>query len=171
MPSTSPNGAITVDDSHFPLVEVVARDGHRDADWAWLLQRYERLFAQRLRYAHLVDARFMTKPMEPTARKLITQWMAENIKNTALWNVGTSVVMSSGIIRGALTALTWFVHQPVPMQYPATYSEALDWCVARLDAEGIVVPQAIRKRQLMLLSDPEPIHSHAPRQSLRSSSG
>ena len=168
MRTTSPNGAISVDESQFPLVEVIARDGHKDADWSWLLQRYDRLFAQQLRYAHLVDARSMTKPMDPTARKIITDWMASNINNTARWNVGTSVVMSSGLIRGALTALTWFVHQPVPMHYPASYEESLDWCVARLDGEGLIVPQAIRRRQVMLMSDLPPPMSEAPR-ALRSS--
>jgi hypothetical protein len=156
MLATSPSQAMTLDDTRFPLVEVVVRDGHRDADWRWLLRSFDRLFAQKLRYALLVDARATTKPMQPLARAEITEWMKQNFTNTELWNVGTSVVMASGLIRGALTALTWFAPQTVPMNYPASYAESLDWCVMRLEENALVVPMSIRKQQVQLLSSPPP---------------
>jgi hypothetical protein len=156
MLATSPSQAMTLDDTRFPLVEVVVRDGHRDADWRWLLGRFDRLFAQKLRYVLLVDARTMEKPMQPLARAEITEWMKQNHTNTELWSCGASVVMASGLIRGALTALTWFAPQKVPMNYPATYSEALDWCVTRLEESSLPVPMSIRKQQVSLLSNPPP---------------
>jgi hypothetical protein len=153
---TSPSQAMSFDDTRFPLVEVVIRDGHRDADWRWLLGRFDRLFAQRLRYVLLVDARGTSKPMQPLARVEITEWMKHNLTNTELWSVGASVVMASGLIRGALTALTWFAPQKVPMNYPASYAESLDWCVLRLEESAMVVPAAVRTQQVLLLSDPPP---------------
>lgn len=154
MLATSPSQAITIDDSLFPLVEVSVRDGHRDQDFQWLLRRFERLFAQQLRYALIIDAVSLTQSLSPTGRKLVTDWQLANLHNTARWNVGTSVVISSGLIRGALTAMNWFVHQPVPMHYPATVASAVDWCVERLASEGVAVPRSVRKRQVSYLSEP-----------------
>jgi hypothetical protein len=156
MLASSPSQAMTFDDTRFPLVEVVVRDGHRDSDWRWLLGRFDRLFAQKLRYVLLVDARSMTKPMQPLARAEISEWMTHNHTNTELWSVGASVVITSGLIRGALTALTWFAPQKVPMNYPATYAESLDWCVTRLEESALVVPGPVRTQQVSLLSEPPP---------------
>lgn len=154
MLATSPSQAITIDDTHFPLVEVSIRDGHRDQDFAWLMRRFERLFAQQLRYSLLIDASTLTQSLSPTGRKIVTDWQLANLHGTARWNVGTSVVISSGLVRGALTAMNWFVQQPVPMHYPATISAAVDWCVERLEAESIAIPKSVRKRQVSYLNEP-----------------
>jgi hypothetical protein len=148
----SPTKAIVIDDTHFPLVEVWFHDGHEDQDWTWLLKRFERLFAQKLRYALIIDASPLSHTPSANARKEITDWQNRHMSDTARWNVGTSVYISSGLIRGALTAMNWFAKQPVPMHYPSSMTEGLDWCVALLDESSIVVPSAIRQRQMAMLT-------------------
>src|SRR5688500_1898156 len=133
MRMASPTKAITIDDTDFPLVEVSFVDGHEDRDWLWLLRRFERLFAQRLRYALLIDAGAVNHSPSAQARKQITDWQNAHMESTARWSVGSSVYISSGLIRGALTAMNWFAKQPVPMDYPASLADGLDWCVMRLD--------------------------------------
>ena len=149
----SPSTALVMEDTCFPLVEVWFYDGHEDRDWSWLLHRFERLFAQQLRYAILIDTSPLTHTPSAQSRKLITDWQNANLHNTARWNVGTSVYMSSGLSRGALTAMNWFAKQPVPMNYPASMAEGLDFCVSKLDESSIPVPSTIRQRQLSLLGD------------------
>ena len=149
----SPSKAIAMEDTLFPLVEVWFYDGHEDQDWAWLLARFERLFAQKLRYALVIDTSALTHTPSAQARKLITDWQNANMHNTARWNVGTSVFISSGLIRGALTAMNWFAKQPVPMNYPTSMAEGLDFCVQKLDEASVPVPSAIRQRQLALLCE------------------
>jgi hypothetical protein len=148
MLATSASQAISIDDGLFPLVEVSIRDGHRDQDFSWLMRRFERLFAQQLRYALLIDASTLSQSLSPTGRRIVTDWQRANLHQTARWNVGTSVVISSGLIRGALTAMNWFVQQPVPMNYPSSVAEAIDWCVERLETESIAIPKLVRKRQV-----------------------
>jgi hypothetical protein len=154
MLATSPSQALTLDDSLFPLVEVSICDGHRDQDFVWMLRRFERLFALQRRYALLIDCVGLTQSLSPTGRKIVTDWQIVNLHQTARWNVGTSVVISSGLIRGALTAMNWFVQQPVPMLYPSSVPAALDWCVERLDAEQLAIPNGVRTRQMSYLSEP-----------------
>ena len=156
MLATSPGEAISIDDTLFPLVEVSFRDGHRDEDFSWLLRRFERLFAQQLRYALLIDATSLTQSMSPTSRKIVTDWQLANLSHTARWNVGTSVAITSGLIRGALTAMNWFVQQPVPMHYPPTVAAGVDWCVGRLESESVAVPRAVRTRQVSYLRTEPP---------------
>src|SRR5687767_14017253 len=100
----SPNKAIAIDDTDFPLVEVWFGDGHGDADWEFLLKGFEGCFASQKRYALLIDASKLTHTPSPHARRLITDWQIVNLANTARWNVGTSVYIASVLIRGALTA-------------------------------------------------------------------
>jgi hypothetical protein len=135
-----------LDDTHFPLVEVQVLDGHRDGDWDWLLRRFERLFERRQRYALFIDATCVNHVLSPAARRMVTDWELCNLRNTAKWNVGTSVVICSGLIRGALTAMNWFAQQPVPMHYPGKLHEGLAWCVSKLEGEYIPVPPPIRAR-------------------------
>jgi hypothetical protein len=153
MRTASPNKAITFDDTDFPLLEVSFGDGHADRDWEWMLHGYEERYAQRKRYALLVNAGSLSHTPSASARKLITDWQILHMENTARWCIGTSVYMSSGMIRGALTAMNWFVKQPGPMNYPASMAEGLDWCVERLDACSLLVPSTIRKRQVAMLSE------------------
>jgi hypothetical protein len=148
----SPSKAIIMSDTSFPLVEVWLLDGHEDRDWSWFLQRFERLFAQKLRYALILDTSALTHTPSAQSRKHITDWQNANMHNTARWNVGTSVYISSGLIRGALTAMNWFAKQPVPMNYPASMAEGLDFCVSKLDENSIPVPSAVRQRQVSLLA-------------------
>jgi hypothetical protein len=136
-----------------PLIEVVQHDGHDQSDWLWVLGQYEQLFAQRQRYALLVDASRLTQSIEPKTRRIVTDWIDRHQADSLKWNVGTSVVMHSGLIRGAFTAMMWFTRPAVPLEFPATYAEALDWSVARLDDASLTVPFALRRRQVQLLGN------------------
>jgi hypothetical protein len=151
----SPNGGFVLDDRAFPLVEVTQFDGHDESDWIWVLAQYERLFAQQERYVLLVDASGLTQTVPPKTRKIVGDWIRANLSRCITWNVGASVLMQSGLIRGAFTALMWLARPPVPLEFPATYAAGLAWCIARLERESIYVPLSLRKRQLESV--------HAPR--------
>jgi hypothetical protein len=153
MRTSSPTKAIISEDAHFPLVEVRFGDGHEDHDWAWLLRQFQQLFTRKQPYALLLDAGSLTRPPSAQARLSIADWQKAHEQETSRCCVGSSLYIASGLIRGAFTAMNWFAPQVVSMNYPSSLAEGLDWCVARLDAASIVVPSAIRQRQVAMLRD------------------
>lgn len=168
MTTSSPTGAIKFDRTCFPLVEVRFQDGHEDRDWAWMLEQFEALFRGKQRYALLLDSSPLTHTPSALARKQIIAWQKAHTESTARWCVGASVVIASGLIRGALTAMNWFAPQPVPMSYPPTLRAGCDWCVAHLEQSEIAVPFRLRQRQVALLPDSQGASTrHATRNSTR----
>lgn len=79
----------------------------------------------------LYDARSTSGP-SAIQRQLMADWMKENellIKNRS---AGTAFVISSALIRGALTAILWL--QPMSTEHTvvATPEEAYRWCEEQL---------------------------------------
>jgi hypothetical protein len=151
MQKLSPSQAITFEDASFPLVEVCFRDGHTNADWAWMLQQFEELFAGQRRYTLLLDSSRLSHAPSAQARRDIADWQNAHAANTARWCLGASIYISSSMIRGALTAMNWLAPQVVPFDYPSSLADGLDQCVTRLDEAFLVVPTALRRRQVAML--------------------
>jgi hypothetical protein len=146
----SPGAGISIDDSHFPLLHVVMLEPTHE-EWLWLLAGYDEILGRRQRFVQVVDAMRQTRAASATTRAAITDFLKQRLELMKQYNIGTSCAVSSGLIRGALNAVLWFVPPPVPWHTSASTVASLDWAVNKLDEEGAPVPQAVRHRQLELL--------------------
>ena len=60
--------------------------------------------------------------------------------------VGIVMVVTSPVVRGALTAIAWFVREPVAVTYVDSLSAAYKWAFEHCDAAGIAIPDHVRQQ-------------------------
>src|SRR5205085_2172411 len=79
------------------------------------------------------------EPIGAKARKAVAEWLrgkdVQEYSRTLC--VGAASVLESALSRGALTALMWLWTPPMPLRACATADEGLDYCLGRLEAEGV----------------------------------
>ena len=97
-----------------------------------LLARIDALVAERRRVALGVDFRPLREVPNATQRAELARWMRGAAERNADVIVATAHVVSSALLRGAMTAVHW-IQRPVTPQYVATdLADAEAWCRARL---------------------------------------
>lgn len=82
----------------------------------------------------------------PRQRRLVGEWRAEVRDLTRQIAAGMVMVVTSQMVRGVLTAISWFQKEPVPVCYVTTLAEALRWAIAKCDTEEIAIPPPVRRR-------------------------
>jgi hypothetical protein len=115
------------------------------ADLAWLYARVDEIFARREGCVFFTDARRITAVPGPDERRFIAEKNRSTEELSRLYSAGTAVVMTSSLVRGTLTAISWLRRPVVPHAWVATERAALQWCLARLDARSIAVPDEVRQ--------------------------
>jgi hypothetical protein len=130
-------------EDHFPLVLCLGADVWDDQAVSDLAAGSERLFARGERYTLIVCSPIKSE-MGARARKLITDWSNKphvREKSRALC-VGSATVVRNPLHRGALTAILWLWKPPAPHEPVATPEAAVDWCLERMQAEGVSLPRS-----------------------------
>lgn len=126
-------GSIKFDHSDFPLVRVTFVGDATNEEFAAYLAEMGQLFLRRKPNATVLDAR--EAGMTPaTQRRMQAEWIREHEDDLRRFSRGTAFVISSPVIRGALTAILWLQPMPQPHVVVATVAEAEAWAKARLDA-------------------------------------
>ncbi len=90
----------------------------------------------------------------PRQRRLVGEWRAEVRDLTGEIAVGMAMIVTSQVVRGILTAISWFQREPVPVVFVKSFREGLTWALARCDATGVDVPES--KRQNLYRSSERP---------------
>lgn len=57
-------------------------------------------------------------------------------------NIGSAIVLSNALVRGAYTALRWISPQPAPNKAFSNVRDAARWCIEGIEADGQEVPAA-----------------------------
>lgn len=125
-------GRIDIDSADWPLVRVVyhgdvALDVLRKA-----AQQYAELAEhacsqnQRLGWLVNLDA-FEAHPIDAVKRRGAAEILAEYAPRIARGTFAEARVVESRVIRGVMTAVTWIVRQPWPIQVFGTVQEAEAW--------------------------------------------
>jgi hypothetical protein len=140
----SPARRLQLDTHPFPIVVVTFHDQWSSPDLVWLFCEFELLFKRGQRYALVIDTTRANNPPNLVERKLITDWENVNAEAIVRCNVGTSVVFTSALIRGSLTALGWLVHRKKPVVYLPSTHEAARWCVERLREADVALSSEAR---------------------------
>jgi len=138
-----PDGiGIEFDVSMWPLVLVTMPAVVEIADVAYLQQSYEHVFAAQTRHALLVDTTPIEKTPDATLRKKMKAFEDGRRAIIRDRNIGSAIVLSNALVRGAYTALRWISPQPAPNKAFSNVRDAARWCVEGIEADGQQVPSA-----------------------------
>lgn len=143
-PAAPPPQGVTWNESAWPVVQITFTDAGGDEHFIWVLRQFERLFARRERYLFLLDATKATKIPSAGARHTIGQWQNDHQADSKRWCAGGVILVSSALVRGAVTAMSWVHKPPVKQHFPATRREGVEWCIKTAEEAGLTVSAAAR---------------------------
>ncbi len=139
----SPQGVKWIE-STWPVVQIAFADATSDDHFFWVLKQFEGLFARRDRYVFLLDATKATKIPSASARHMIGKWQNDHQADSKRWCAGGVILVSSALVRGVVTAMSWVHQPPVKQHFPATRKEGVEWCIKTAEDAGLTVSAAAR---------------------------
>ena len=145
-------------DDELPLVVCVAPLRHDERAIRLLAEGYERYFARGRKYALISATPRGATPMAARERKAVADWASTPRvrQKSAELCVGSATIVKDAGAKGALTAILWRWTPTSPHHVTTTPEEAVDWCIAQLQAAGVPMPSEpseMRRRTLRLLHD------------------
>ena len=133
---------IEFDVSMWPLVHVTMPAVIEIADIDYLQQSYEHVFAAPTRHALIVDTTTIEKIPDATLRRKMKEFEDGRRPIIRDKNIGSAIVLSNALVRGAYTALRWISPQPAPNKAFSNVRDAARWCIEGIQADGQQVPPA-----------------------------
>lgn len=85
-------------------------------------------------------------PIAPRQRRMIGEWRARVRDLTRKVGVCMAMVVTSQLIRGILTAISWFQKEPIPVTFVDSFSEGLEWVLQRCKEDNVDVPPTVVQR-------------------------
>lgn len=138
-----PAGAgIEFDVRLWPLVLVTMPPMIRMDDIVYLQESYELIFAAPNRHALLVDTTTIESIPDATLRRRMKEFEDSRRPIIREKNIGSAIVLSNSLVRGAYTALRWISPQPAPNKAFSNVRDAARWCIEGIEADGQKVPPA-----------------------------
>ncbi|MFW2387244.1 MAG: hypothetical protein ACN4G0_02840 [Polyangiales bacterium] len=131
---------IRFDASMWPLVLVTMPPQLNLEDIGYLQDSYEAVFAAPKRHALIVDTSTLVNVPGATLRKRMKDFEDGRRPVIRTKNIGSAIVLSSSIARGAYTALRWISPQPAPNKAFGDLREAARWCIQGIEDDGQVAP-------------------------------
>lgn len=147
-----------VTDAYWPIIVMTLTDAMDYDAYAKLFADYERIMKSAVTRASagtdrsgmnitLSDLSVVRSRPDAKTRALAAQ-------KSQLWqplmqrySLGDVRVVTSALVRGAMTAVSWIYQHPLPLKYCATFPDGVNWCVEQLDLAG--VPLSEGTKQLM----------------------
>jgi hypothetical protein len=133
---------IEFDVSMWPLVLVSMPATLQLDDIAYLQQSYEHVFAAPHRHALIVDTTPIENIPDATLRRRMKEFEDGRRSIIREKNIGSAIVLSNSVVRGAYTALRWISPQPAPNKAFSNMREAARWCIQGIEADGQQVSPA-----------------------------
>lgn len=133
---------IDFDVSMWPLVVVSMPAAIQIEDIVYLQASYEHVFAAPKRHALIVDTTTLEHIPDATLRRRMKDFEDGRRPIIRVKNIGSAIVLSNSLARGAYTALRWISPQPAPNKAFSSVREAARWCVDGIEADGQAVPAA-----------------------------
>lgn len=136
-------GRVHVTDEYFPLVYVTAEDADA-GEWGRAMDDIERIYQRREPFVHLSDTSEVRSMPSPKLRRLLADRARDLRPLVVRYSLGDARIVTSGVVRGAMTAISWIYSHPAPLKYFGTLGEGLDWCIGQLEQADVAVPQKLR---------------------------
>jgi hypothetical protein len=134
----------TLDLTLWPIVVFTLREGAKASDFSEVFARFESaVFTRRERYVCITNVGMLHNVPGAQDRKAIAEWVEKHADYVRRWELGSSTVIRSAVVRGALTALFWIQKPPTPQTAHGTLRESIEWGLAILDQAGIARPTGV----------------------------
>jgi hypothetical protein len=133
---------IDFDVAMWPLVLVSMPASIQVEDIVYLQESYEYVFAAPMRHALIVDTTAIEHIPDATLRRRMKEFEDGRRPIIRDKNIGSAIVLSNSLVRGAYTALRWISPQPAPNKAFANVRDAARWCIQGIEADGQEVPAA-----------------------------
>jgi hypothetical protein len=127
-------GSYTIDESGFPLIIATFRGPATPERTAAYFARLDVWFRRNQRFATILDLAGGDMPT-PAHRKVIAEHLAPRQVALAKRCIGLAVVISSSLVRGAVTAVAWLQPPAYPLEIVANLEEARVVCARWLARE------------------------------------
>jgi len=127
---------IEFDVSMWPLVFVSMPASVQIDDITYLQQSYEHVFAAPNRHALVVDTTSIESIPDATLRRRMKDFEDGRRAIIRQKNIGSAIVLSNSLVRGAYTALRWISPQPAPNKAFSNVRDAARWCIEGIVADG-----------------------------------
>ncbi|MEZ4340370.1 MAG: hypothetical protein R3B82_27435 [Sandaracinaceae bacterium] len=148
MPSSKRFGSATVtfDDRFVPII-VVVWEGQTTLEAAkWGMEQQQRVMSEltrrRERFILVSDASGAHRP-SPEVRRFFATASEEQPVELRRHALSSYVVLSSGLMRGVMTAVGWLSEAARSVRSVATLREALERSLEDLDAAGVTRPEGL----------------------------
>jgi len=105
-----------------------------------LQESYEHVFAAPRRHALVVDTTPLENIPDATLRRRMKEFEDSRRPIIREKNIGSGIVLSNSLVRGAFTALRWISPQPAPNKAFSNVCDAARWCIEGIEADGQQVP-------------------------------
>jgi hypothetical protein len=132
-------GTLQLDESGFPLIVATFR-GHVTPDvLAAYFAKVDAWCSNRRRYAAVLDISCTDVP-SAAERKRVAEGMAARDAGISRFCAGTAIVLTSALLRGAVTAVLWMHPMKHPHALVATRQEGKALCVEWLAEAQVSIP-------------------------------
>ena len=104
---------------------------------------WREVFARKERFVSLSDARGAKSMPSAKERARVAEGIRSIEALSVQYSLGNATIVSSPLLRGAMTAIEWVQKPKVPSAYFGSLIEGCDWCVGRLRGVGLAVTPGI----------------------------
>jgi hypothetical protein len=116
----------------WPLFVTIVPARFEAEDLKPYIAEVSRLYARKERFATLVDTTAVEELPGAAARRALAEWQNSTVEQIRSYNVCTATVLSSALVRGAMTAMHWLFRPPNEQIAVASIAEGFSFCVDRL---------------------------------------
>ena len=141
-------------DALFPVIYLEVRDGASIDELRGMFDVLRAAGKRGMRHVTLTDSSTVKAMPDATVRRFVAEQQSEVEALYGHLVIGSAVVVSSGIVRGALTAINWLKPTKVPQVFTTTRVDATIQCIRWLESERIVIPSALRGFRMKLDTEP-----------------
>jgi hypothetical protein len=124
------------DDSRWPVVTLRFSEESTNEEWQLFMDHVRACCTRRERFAVIADGSRMRGMPTALQRKMgadLVEWIRKN--HPRPWPVvAWANVVTSQLVRGAITAILWLSSPPHPNKVFATWDDAFTWVKAELKA-------------------------------------
>ncbi len=137
-----------------PLVVTTVFEGYGPDDLERMFDDWREVFARKERFVALCDLG-RVRAMPDAKQRARTAALTKSIEADSMrYSLGTAMVVSNPIARGAMTAIDWINPPKIPQKYAGTLGEGCDWCIERLRAAELRVTDGIIAYRTRLGGEP-----------------
>ena len=140
---------VSFDDSLWPLLVVKFIGTTSDHEFEAYLEKMSAYLQRGDKYVCIYDSTEMKdSPLVHRQRQL--EWLKANDAPLRQWMIGTGFIVTSPVIRLAMSVINQLNKPPCPSSAVANMKAALEWAAERFKAENLMVPaMLIRTRGLL----------------------